>query len=215
VLSTSSRRHGGHPFGSLVLYVLDHRGRPVILVSRLAEHTRNAEADPRASLLAHDAAPDPLAGARVTLLGNAMQLDESNPAAARYRRFFPDSEKLLALGDFSFLALDPLAIRFIEGFGSIHWISAADYAPPANSLADVEADIIAHMNVEHGHNLRDYCRLVHGRNAEQAVMVGLDCDGFDVRADGQLLRFGFERPVTDAAEARASLVALARASRVQ
>ena len=99
----------------------------MILVSRLAEHTRNAEADPRASLLAHDAAPDPLAGARVTLLGNATQVDESNPAAARYRRFFPDSEKLLALGDFAFLALDPLAIRFIEGFGSIHWISAAEY----------------------------------------------------------------------------------------
>jgi len=137
------------------------------------------------------------------------------PAAARYRRFFPDSEKLLALGDFSFLALDPLAIRFIEGFGSIHWISAADYAPPANSLADVEADIVAHMNFEHVHNLRDYCRLVHGRNAEQAVMVGVDCDGFDVRADGQLLRFGFERPVTDAAEARASLVALTGASRAE
>ena len=89
----------------------------MILVSRLAEHTRNMEADPRVSLLAHDAASDPQAGARVTLLGNAVPLDASNPAAARYRRLFPDSERVLALGDFSFFVLEPLAVRFIEGFG--------------------------------------------------------------------------------------------------
>lgn len=213
MLSTLSQRHGGHPFGSLVPYALDHQGRPVILVSRLAEHTRNLEADPRTSLLVHDVASDPQAGARVTLLGKATRPEASSPAATRYRRLFPDSEKLFALGDFSFFALEPLAIRFIEGFGSIHWISAADYAPPANSLADAEADIVAHMNLEHAHNLRDYCRHVHGRKPQEAVMSGLDCDGFDVRADGQLLRFGFDRPVTDAAEARASLVALASASR--
>ena len=102
----------------------------MILVSRLAEHTRNMEADPRVSLLAHDAAPDPQAGARVTFLGNAAPLEASDPAAARYRHLFPDSERLLALGDFSFFALEPLAVRFIEGFGSIHWISAAEYLNP-------------------------------------------------------------------------------------
>ncbi len=75
----------------------------------------------------HDAALDPLAGARVTLLGRAVPLEASNPAAERYRRLFPDSEGLLALGDFSFFVLEPLAVRFIEGFGSIHWISAAEY----------------------------------------------------------------------------------------
>src|SRR5712691_7816352 len=90
VLSTLSQRHAGHPFGSLVPYALDHRGRPVILVSHLAEHTRNMEADPRVSLLAHDAASDPQVGARVTLLGNAAPLEASDPAAARYRRLFPD-----------------------------------------------------------------------------------------------------------------------------
>src|SRR6266850_1669464 len=67
-----------------------------------AERTRNLEADPRVSLLAHDAAPDPQAGARVTLLGNAEPLGASDPAARPYRHLFPDSERLLALGDFSF-----------------------------------------------------------------------------------------------------------------
>jgi len=76
----------------------------VILVSRLAEHTRKRGSRSRVSLLAHDAASDPQAGARVTLLGNAMPLEASDPAAARYRHLFPDSERLLALGDFSFFS---------------------------------------------------------------------------------------------------------------
>jgi len=212
-LSTLSRRHAGHPFGSLVPYVLDHEARPVILVSRLAEHTKNVEADPRVSLLAHTEAPDPQAGARVTLLGNASRLEVSCIAALRYRRYFADSDGLSALADFSFFALTPLAIRFIEGFGSIHWISATEYAPPANSLAEAEADIVAHMNAEYPHSLRDYCRRVFGIENALPTMVGLDCDGFDLRVDKKLLRFSFDSPVTNAAEARASLAALAKASR--
>lgn len=219
VLSTLSLRYGGHPFGSLVPYALDHDGRPVVLVSRLAEHTRNIEADARVSLLAHDPAADPQAGARATLLGKAVPVEPSGAAAARYRRFFPDSERLVALGDFSFLAVNPLAVRFIKGFGAIHWISAPDYAPPANSLSESEADILAHMNADHAGNLRDYCRYVHHRNAVEAEMVGIDCDGFDLRArfedQFELLRFQFEQPIIDAGGARAALVALAKASRAQ
>jgi len=216
MLSTLSLRHAGHPFGSLVPYVLDHHARPIILVSRLAEHTKNMQADPRTSLLAHDDATDPQTGARLTLLGKATPLDASSPAARRYRRFFPDSEKLLDLGDFLFFALDPVAVRFIEGFGSIHWISAADYAPPDNSLADAEREIIEHTNSHHVRNLRGYWSHV-ALEAKEVTMIGLDCDGFDVslrdNTGYRLLRFRFERPVTDAAGARAALVALAGASR--
>lgn len=219
VLSTLSLRHGGHPFGSLVPYVLDHDGRPIVLVSRLAEHTKNIEADARVSLLAHDAAADPQAGARVTLLGGAAPVDASASAATRYQRFFPDSEGLIALGDFSFLAINPLAVRFIKGFGAIHWISAPEYAPPENSLAQSEAEIVSHMNADHARNLHQYCRRVRQGDAAEATMVGIDCDGFDVRAlfkhQWELLRFEFEQPVTDAAGARAALVAFARASRAE
>jgi heme oxygenase (biliverdin-IX-beta and delta-forming) len=215
MLSTLSLQHAGYPFGSLVPYVLDHRARPIILVSRLAEHTKNMRADPRTSLLAHNDVTDPQAGARLTLLGQAMPIDASSPAARRYRRFFPNSESLLDLGDFLFFALDPVSVRFIEGFGSIHWISAADYAPPENSLSDAEGEILEHANSD-ARSLREYCsRSV--LEAKDVTMIGLDCDGFDVslRDDTgyRLLRFRFERPVTDAAGARAALVALAGASR--
>jgi putative heme iron utilization protein len=212
VLSTASVRYGGHPFGSLARYVLDHAARPVILVSRLAEHTRNIEADPRVSLIAHHPAEDVQAGARVTLLGNTARV-EDDQVSARYCRYFPDAEGLLALGDFFFVAIAPVAVRLIAGFGAIHWIAAGEYAPPANSLAAAEAEILAHMNADHAHNLLDYCRHVLGKRVSKAEMVGIDPDGFDVRADAELLRFSFDAPVTDAVEARAALVALAKASR--
>ena len=213
VLSTLSKKLGGYPFGSLVPYVLDHAARPVILISGLAEHTRNIDADPRVSLLVHEPANDVQAPARITLIGNAVPMDDSAGIRLRYVRLFPDAERLLALGDFSFYAITPRTIRFIGGFGDIHWVTAESYAPPSNALAAQEDAIITHMNMEHAHNLRDYCRFYHRRNADSAVMIGIDCDGFDVRADGAILRFEFDDPVTYALLAREALVAMAEQAR--
>ena len=61
----------GYPFGSVVPYVLDHEACPVLLISRLAEHTKNLAGDARASLLINDPGDDVQAQARVTLLGTA------------------------------------------------------------------------------------------------------------------------------------------------
>ncbi len=214
MLSTISKRLAGHPFGSVVPYVLDHDAQPVILISRLAEHTKNIEGDARVSLLVNDPAGDIQAGARLTLVGNAARADGGLEALqARYLNYFPDAARLFALGDFALYQIRPLQLRWIGGFGDIQWISAEAYAPPANRLASEEQDILAHMNADHAHNLRDYCRHFHGRVAVEARMAGIDCDGFDVRADGELVRFDFELPATDAAAARAALVAMARQAR--
>ncbi len=210
VLCTLSKKFAGYPFGSVTPYVPDHAAHPVVLVSRLAEHTGNIEADTRGSLLIHDAAGDVQAGARLTLVGNAARLADQQAIGARYLRYLPAAARLVALGDFAFYAIAPVALRFIGGFGDIHWVSAASYAPPANQLAAHEAGILAHMNADHAQNLRDYCRHYHGRTASEVEMVGTDCDGFDVRADGQILRFDFERPVLDAMAARQALVAMAK-----
>ncbi len=47
-LSTCSRKHQGFPFGSLTPYALDSQGRPNFLISNMAMHTQNLNADPRA-----------------------------------------------------------------------------------------------------------------------------------------------------------------------
>lgn len=214
ILSTLSRKLDGYPFGSVVPIVLDHAARPVILVSRLAEHTKNMEADPRASLLVADRSDDAQAGARLTLIGDAARAAEGLDALrARYLNYFPDAAQLLALGDFALYAIVPRHLRFIGGFGDIRWIPAEAYAPPATRLAEQEADILAHMNADYARDLRECCRHCHGKTVSEARMVGIDCDGFDVRADGVVLRFDFERPVADAAGVREALRALAGRAR--
>jgi putative heme iron utilization protein len=216
VLSTISARLSGYPFGSVVPYVLDHEARPVILISRLAEHTRNIAADARTSLLVNDSTQDLQASSRLTLIGDTTRVDH-DPALfqARYLRYFPDSSQLFALGDFALHRIEPRQLRWIGGFGDIQWISAEAYRPPANRLAEQEAGILAHMNADHSHNLLDYCRFVHGTTPGEAQMIGIDCDGFDLRCDGNLLRFDFDITVTDAVTAREMLVVLAQKARAK
>jgi hypothetical protein len=214
VLSTVSKKFAGYPFGSVVPFVLDHEACPIILISRLAEHTRNIDGDARVSLLAQDRGDDVQAGARLTLVGDAGNADDGVEALrARYLGYFPDASRLFALGDFALYRIRPRQLRWIGGFGDIQWIAAEAYRPPASHLEEKEQDILAHMNTEHAHNLRDYCRHFHGKTPDQAQMAGIDCDGFDVRGDDELLRFEFDAPVTDAAAAREALVAMARKAR--
>ena len=214
-LATLSRRFRGYPFGSVVPFVLDHAARPVMLISRLAEHTRNIAANPHVSLLVSDASDDIQAGARLTLMGNATRLTRLlGPFRARYLRYLPHAARLMDFGDFDFYRIEPRALRFIAGFADVHWVSARDYAPPANALAGDEAKLVAQMNAGHQRALRDFCRFYHGFDVPRAVVVGVDCDGFDLRADGAsrgaVLRVEFGQPVTTARAARAQLVALAK-----
>ena len=213
-LATSSQRLDGHPFATIVPYVLEHEGRPLVLISGLAEHTRNLQHDPRASLVVHAGEQDVLSAARVTCAGRAERLDDPPPEIVqRYLRYFPRAAALLSFGDFAFFHVEPIALHWVGGFGDIQWITADAYAAPASSLASTEADIVDHMNSDHAESLRDYCRFVHGREALDVEMVGVDCDGFDVRADEALLRFDFETPASTPEAVRSALVELGRRAR--
>lgn len=214
VLSTISARLEGYPFGSIAPFVLDHDGNPLILISTIAEHTKNIQADARVSLIAFDpGASDMQAGARLTVIGKAIPMDKDEALRARYLRYFPQAEGYFDMHDFLFHRIEVEQARFIGGFGKIHWVPGDELRAPANRLAAQEAAILDHMNADHAENLSAYCRHVHGIEAEQAIMIGIDTAGFDVRANDKLLRFAFDTPVTDAQEARQALVALAKACR--
>jgi heme oxygenase (biliverdin-IX-beta and delta-forming) len=213
VLSTVSRRVPGYPYGSVVPFVLDHEAQPIILVSGLAEHTRNLEADARTSLVVRDDGDDVQAGARLTVLGDARRVDCDPPMRARFLRYQPQARQLIGLGDFSYWRITPLTLRFIAGFGAIRWVSGSDFAPPLHALAQVEADIVAHMNAGLAETLRACCRGVLGREVHDAVMLGVDCDGFDVRADGVRLRFDFPETAPDAESVQQAVIELGRAAR--
>jgi heme iron utilization protein len=103
-LGTLSTALAGYPYCSVVPYVLDHQACPIILVSRLAEHTHNIDADPRVCLFAHEAMPDVQMGSRATLMGNARRIDGPDPATDRYVRYFPQARTYKDTLDFEYYA---------------------------------------------------------------------------------------------------------------
>jgi putative heme iron utilization protein len=210
-LSTLSKKFNGHPFGSITSYLVDRDGSLLILISTLAERTKNIAADPRVSLITHSQDnPHIQAQGRVTVMGEARVVAERAETGRRYLRYFPEAKAYFAMHDFSFYRIVPEAIRYIGGFGNIHWVNAQDYLVPSYPLIEQEDGVIAHMNSDHQEALRDCCRHFHGHEAESAEMVGMDCDGFDVRADEKVLRFEFAETVLDAQQARKALVDKAR-----
>lgn len=216
VLSTHSRALAGYPFGSVVPYVLDHETCPVLLISRLAEHTKNIGGDARVSLLIHEFhehGDDVQAQARVTLMGKAERIENLQAIEPRYQRYFPATRGYCSELDFEFWRIVPVTLRAIAGFAKVHWLSREAYAAPANTLATDEPEILEHMNTHHTHTLHDYCRLRNLHSAAAVTLIGVDCDGFDLNADGKMLRFEFDEPATHADAVRAALISLAQKAR--
>lgn len=219
ILSTHSAKFEGYPFGSVAPFVLDHYCQPVILISNIAEHTKNITVNPKVSLLVFAGMEDLQANARLTLLGEAVKIDkEDADLRDRYLRYLPQAAGYFDMHDFAFYRIGITQARYIAGFGKMSWMAGVDMAPPANQLAEVETSIIEHMNADHMDSLIAYCRHFHGFDAQDAEMLGIDCDGFDVKAGNsagnqQILRFLFESPISDAATARAALVAMSKQAR--
>ncbi|HLF48500.1 MAG TPA: DUF2470 domain-containing protein [Methylomirabilota bacterium] len=217
-LATLSRKHPGHPFGSVMPYVLDARGRPLFLISRMAVHTQNLEADPRASLLVTQGAvaeEDPLALGRVTLMGTATRLAQGNLTAARetYLARHPKAAYWVDFGDFAFWRLDLADVYFVGGFAAMDWIEPGAYeAARPDPLADSAAGIIEHMNRDHAGALVIFARMLAGEEADEARMVAVDRLGFKLRLrSGSRLhscRIAFPREVTSAEQCRAALIAM-------
>lgn len=209
-LSTLSKKFDGFPFGSITPYLVDHDGSLIILISGLAEHTKNILHDPRVSLITHDQRNAHIqTQGRITLLGNAERITDKDAVGARYLRYFPEAQSYFAMHDFSFYRIQPIAIRYIGGFGRIHWVSMEQYVLAPYALIEQEADVIEHMNTDHTDTMRSYCTRIHQRNVLDVTMLGIDCDGFDVRADEEVLRIDFAEIVLNAQQARTALVALA------
>ena len=221
-LSTLSRKQPGFPFGSVMPYGLDERGRPLFLISTMAMHTQNLQADPRASLLVTqpDASGDPLGAARVTLVGNAGTIPDSEVADARklYLERYANAKYWVDFEDFSFYRMDMLDVYYVGGFGVMGWVQVSDYdrAQP-DPLADAASGIIEHMNTDHKDALVLLARCFAGIEAQEAVMTSVDRLGFHVRLKTQNgvkgTRIAFLREVSNSGEARKVLVEMVQQAR--
>ncbi len=216
VLATLSVDVPGYPFGSVVPYCLDSAGRPVILIAAIAQHTRNARADTRASLTLFDRdQPDLQASARLTYLGDVERLAPGaahDAAAARYLRFFPEAETYDRMHDFAFHVIRPRRLRYIGGFGEIHWFEPDRVLRENLFDGAAERGIVDHMNADHADAVRHYCAQAGFAVADGVTprLVGCDGEGINIRLGARIVRIGFPEPVTDMRAVRATLVAMAR-----
>ena len=221
-LSTLSRKQPGFPFGSVMPYGLDPRGRPLFLISSMAMHTQNLQADPRASLLVTqpDASGDPLGASRVTVIGNVLTIPKPEIPEARqlYLDRYANSKYWVDFEDFSFYRMDVLDVYYVGGFGVMDWVQASDYnlAQP-DPLADAATGIIEHMNTDHKDALVLLARTLAGIESQEAAMTSVDRLGFHVRlktTDGMKgARIAFSREVTNPMETRKVLVEMVQQAR--
>jgi putative heme iron utilization protein len=221
-LATLSTRHPGYPFASVMPYALDERGEPILLISSMAMHTHNLLGDPRASLLVMQPGwtGDPLAAARLTLMGEARRLAGADVAAARnaYLAWHERARFWVDFEDFGFWALAVLDAYFVGGFAAMDWVTADAYrtAHP-DPFADDGPGILAHMNGDHADALVAYARHFAGEPADEATIVSIDRLGFRLRLrQGERLhgvRIAFPREVTTPAQSREVLIEMLRQAR--
>lgn len=211
VLSTHSVDVEGYPFGSIVPFVLNYAGEPTMLISEIAQHTRNIKRNNKVSLTVFDqCADDPQASSRLTWIGDAAPINPSETEIRRrYLRYFPSAESYFATHDFSLYRISLRRARFIGGFGEIYWIEP-EAMLVRNPFSETERGIIEHMNQDHQQALFHYCEVLIGAKKSEVVMTGIDSEGFDLLADKRKLRLDFDSAIKTVEEARATLVRLAR-----
>jgi hypothetical protein len=203
-------------------YGLDDRANPVFLISTMAMHTQNVQADPRSSLLVTqpDTIGDPLGASRVTLLGNIMPVPAPDVAEARklYLARYANSKYWVDFDDFSFYRMDVVDVYYVGGFGVMGWVSALEYyGAQTDPLADTAAGIIQHMNTDHGDGLVLLAKAFAEIESQDVTMSSVDRLGFHVRVKTQDgvrgFRIAFLREVCSPAEARQVLIEMVAQAR--
>lgn len=226
VMCTISKKIEGWPFGSISPYAMTDEGEPIILISEIAEHTRNLRADARVSLIVQDsnAINDPQAGARATMIGYAMPVPAPylEDASRRYLQLFPNSASFFDAHDFTLFQIKVSKVRFIGGFGEIYWLDRREIIStdtdsnidPITAHAEMICD---HMNEDHADALRMYAAAFAETQAESSRMISVDSRGFDMIAQAggahKHLRIDFQSPVTTTEEVRAAMVDMVRRAR--
>ena len=221
-LCTLSIEPADYPYGSFITFSMDEH-RPTFFISELAEHTRNLRCDPRSSLMvAESGGPDPLANARVTLVGRVEEVTESaarESAKAAYLESHPSASYYIDFSDFSFWQLDVESLRYIGGYGRMSWADGQAWrSSDADPIEPFAAGVVKHMNDDHLDAMVDYCRAFSkATDTSAAKMTEIDRYGFEMSAETEAgprpIRLAFSKPITTSDGARKQMVALVREAR--
>jgi putative heme iron utilization protein len=211
----------GDPYCSLVNVASHPDGSPILLISRLALHTRNLLGDARASLMLDERAEgDPLEGSRIMLAGRAGEVAGSDLEIVRrrYLNAHPSAEAFVNFKDFSFFRIQPSGTHLVAGFGRIVDLKPDQFLTDisgAGALVEAEQSAIDHMNGDHRDATNLYATKLLGAEPADWRCTGCDPDGIDLQAGAKTLRLDFPERVTGPGELRRMLVRLAEEARAK
>jgi putative heme iron utilization protein len=211
----------GDPYCSLVNMASHPDGLPILLISRLAVHTKNLLADDRVSLMLDERAPgDPLEGARIMVAGRAVEADDDGRALLRrrYLAAHPSAEAFVDFKDFSFFRIHPSGAHLVAGFGRIIDLKPGQFltdVSDAASLLEAEPGAVEHMNEDHREAMNLYATKLLGAESADWRCIGCDPEGLDIQAGTIALRLEFPARVTTAGDLRKMLVRLAEEARAK
>jgi putative heme iron utilization protein len=207
------------PYCSLVNVAAHPDGSPILLISRLAVHTKNILGDNRVSLMLDErASGDPLEGARIMLAGRAEEAGDNDAAVLRrrYLNAHPSAEGFVDFKDFSFFRIVPSGLHLVAGFGRIIDLKPAQFLTDisdAAALLEAEQGAVEHMNEDHREAMNLYATKLLGAEEADWRCTGCDPEGMDMQADGATLRLDFPERVTSGGDLRKMLVRLAGEAR--
>src|SRR2546429_5310424 len=209
----------GDPYCSLVNVASYADGSPILLISRLALHTKTILADSRVSLMLDERAEgDPLEGSRIMLAGRADEAgaDDLPVLRRRYLNAHPSSKAFVNFNDFSFFRIRPSGAHLVAGFGRIVDLKPELFLTDisdAGALLEAEQGAIDHMNADHRDAMNLYATKLLGAGIADWSCTGCDPDGLDLQAGTKALRLDFPDRVTGTGELRKMLVRLAAGAR--
>jgi len=212
----------------VVSYATDDVGRPLFVISEIAEHTRNLRVDGRCSLLITEwgrADGDPLALGRVTLVGVAtpVPVAEQADATSLVTGRLPAVGGYASYGDFSCWRVDVTAVRWVGGFGRMDWVDAESYrAGVVDQALARRHGVIEHMNADHADAGVLLCQRAIDHEDLAATVTKATFDHVDrlgceyvatTERGAAYIRLGFAEPATSVDDVRAAVVALVRGAR--
>jgi putative heme iron utilization protein len=208
----------GDPYCSLVNVASASDGSPILLISRLAIHTKNLLADTRVSLMLDERVEgDPLEGARIMLSGHAEEIaGDRDLVRQRYLNAHPTADVFVDFKDFSFFKIGLTGTHLVAGFGRILDLKPAQFLTDisdARALLEAEQGAVEHMNTDHRDALGLYATRLLGAAPDDWRCSGIDPDGIDLQAGTRTLRLDFPERITGPGDLRKILVRLAEQAR--
>jgi len=207
----------GIPLASRVSLAPDFDGSPIILISRLSGHFAALEASSSCSLLVGEPGKgDPLAHPRITVIGDAIMIEDTALQRSARHRFLarhPKAALYVDFTDFAFWRLDIRRASLIAGFGKAFAMTSDDILTKvdrARDLMEMSADLVDRLNGDRAEFASLFATELLDQPAGDWRIAGIDPAGLDLVCGNIIRRLWFDTPVFSEEDLCQQLEALAR-----